>query len=170
MSSSRKQSAVEIRLAGIDDAAEVALILRLAFAEYQMLYTAAAYAATVPTEEQIEERWDEGPVWIAFSEKGSAGTISAVAFGTSLYLRSLGIVPEARGQNLGRLLLEEAKNYARQNGFKRLFLSTTPFLHHAIRLYKQFGFVRTRGRPGDLKGTPLFTMTMALKPETEQLP
>jgi len=46
----------------------------------------------------------------------------------------------------------------RERGCKRLYLSTTPFLHSAIRLYERCGFRRTDEGPHDLFGTPLFTM------------
>ncbi len=39
-----------------------------------------------------------------------------------------------------------------------MFLSTTPFLHSAIRLYERFGYRRTDDGMNDLFGTPLFTM------------
>ena len=43
-----------------------------------------------------------------------------------------------------------------------MFLSTTPFLESAIRLYEKFGFQRTSDGPLDLFGTPLFTMQKSL--------
>ena len=46
-------------------------------------------------------------------------------------------------------------------GARRMRLSTTPFLHDAIRLYERAGFER---RPAllDLHGTPLFAMIKEL--------
>ena len=38
------------------------------------------------------------------------------------------------------------------------YLSTTPFLASAIRLYEQAGFVHTSAPPYELHGTALFTM------------
>jgi hypothetical protein len=43
-----------------------------------------------------------------------------------------------------------------------LFLSTTPFLTHAIVLYEGLGFQRSNEGPHDLFGTPLFTMVKTL--------
>src|SRR5260370_227302 len=43
-----------------------------------------------------------------------------------------------------------------------MYLSTTPFLDRAIRLYERFGFQRSDEGPLDLFGTPLFTMTKRL--------
>jgi ribosomal protein S18 acetylase RimI-like enzyme len=42
--------------------------------------------------------------------------------------------------------------------FRRLFLSTTPFLDRAISLYERFGFQRNEEGLRELFGTPLFTM------------
>ena len=75
-----------------------------------------------------------------------------------LTIRSMSVRPEARGKGVGGRLLEQVEGFARQQGCKRMFLSTTPFLHQAIRLYEQFGFVQTDEDPHALQGTPLFTM------------
>jgi hypothetical protein len=53
---------------------------------------------------------------------------------------------------------------ARQHGLSRLFLSTTPFLAEAIRLYEREGFRRTPEGPQTLCGTPLITMEKPLVP------
>ena len=64
----------------------------------------------------------------------------------------------ARGERIGALLLTHVEEFARTEGCSRLFLSTTPFLDRAIRLYERFGFRRTLEGPHELFGTPLFTM------------
>jgi hypothetical protein len=43
-----------------------------------------------------------------------------------------------------------------------LLLSTTPFLASAIRLYEQYGFVKSDRGPQNLFGTPLFAMEKPL--------
>jgi RimJ/RimL family protein N-acetyltransferase len=61
-----------------------------------------------------------------------------------------------RGQRIGQRLLTQVEHYAFTKGYRRLFLSTTPFLNRAIRLYEGSGFVRNG--VDDLHGTPLITM------------
>jgi GNAT superfamily N-acetyltransferase len=151
-----------VRRAAPDEAGELAAILHEAFAEYQSLYTDQAFANTTPGEEQVRRRMDEGPLWVSLLEDRIVGTLAAVQKGDGLYLRGMGVLPEARGTGQGRLLLEVAETFARQNGFRRLYLSTTPFLDRAIQLYESFGFTRTSEGPHDLFETPLFTMEKLL--------
>ncbi len=49
--------------------------------------------------------------------------------------------PEGRGHALGRKLSEAAKDYAKDSGYQRLVLSTEPVMEHAVKLYKNMGFV-----------------------------
>jgi len=49
--------------------------------------------------------------------------------------------PEGRGQSLGRKLSEAAQAYVKSDGCARLVLSTEPIMKHAVRLYKDMGFV-----------------------------
>lgn len=149
---------IEIRLAELHDAAAIASLLAESFAEYEPLYTPEGYAATAIASEQVAERIVEGPVWVALSDKMVVGTVSVVAGSGSLYLRGMAVRPTARGQHIGEVLLAEIEKFADAGRFRRLFLSTTPFLGRAIRLYERLGFHRTDDGPHDLFGTPLFTM------------
>jgi ribosomal protein S18 acetylase RimI-like enzyme len=132
--------------------------LSASFAEYRPLYTPDGYAATAITSEQVAERIVEGPVWVALSDEMVVGTVSVVARNASLYVRGMAVRPTARGQRIGELLLAQVEEFTGAEGFRRLFLSTTPFLDRAIRLYERLGFQRTDERSHDLFGTPLFTM------------
>ena len=151
-----------VRLATVADIEPIASVLRQAFSEYEALYTPAAFAATTPTAGQLRQRWPEGPVWVALLGDQIVGTVAAVAKAQGLYLRSMAILPAARGQGLGKRLLQQVEHLARAEGHHRLFLSTTPFLRAAIQLYEQFGFQRTEAGPHALHGTPLFTLEKAL--------
>jgi GNAT superfamily N-acetyltransferase len=104
----------------------------------------------------------EGPVWVVIRDQAIVGTASAVSQGEYLYVRGMAVLPNARGQKIGALLLAHIESFASANGFTRLFLSTTPFLSSAIRLYERFGFRRIDDGPHDLFGTPLFTMEKLL--------
>jgi GNAT superfamily N-acetyltransferase len=107
---------------------------------------------------------NEGPLWVAALADTIVGTVSALSKGDALYIRGMAVLPVARGQKIGELLLMQIESFAFAHGYKRLILSTTPFLTRAIRLYEQFGFRRSSDGPHDLFGTPLFTMTKRLKP------
>ena len=130
--------------------------------EFKSLYTSEGFAATAITREQIIDRMHEGPVWIAEVGEVTVGTASAVAREDSLYVRGMAVHPHARGQHIGELFLIQIEEFAKKKAFRRLFLSTTPFLDRAIRLYEGFGFLRTAEGPDNLFGTPLFTMEKTL--------
>jgi GNAT superfamily N-acetyltransferase len=153
---------VHIRAATIADAPQVASLLLASFVEYRDLYTPDGFAATTPTSEEVLARMDEGPVWVALLGGSLAGTVAAVDRGEDLYVRGMAVLPPARGRQIGELLLREIEEYARARGYRRLTLSTTPFLHRAIRLYERFGFRRSDEGARDLFGTPLFSMVKSL--------
>ena len=133
-----------------------------AFAEYESLYTPDGFAATAITTGQIAVRMSEGPVWVAVSGERILGTASVTPKGDSLYVRGMAVLPSARGQRIGELLLTHVEQFAARENFRRLTLSTTPFLFRAIRLYEHFGFQRTDEGPHELFGTPLFSMQKIL--------
>src|SRR6266536_2697540 len=70
-----------IRLAEEHDAEAISATLRAAFAQFETLYTPAAFSATTPTTDQITERFAEGPIWIAELADVIVGTV-ATDFGT----------------------------------------------------------------------------------------
>jgi N-acetylglutamate synthase-like GNAT family acetyltransferase len=154
---------VLIRRAELDDAITIAELLHSSFVEYRSLYTTAGFQATAGSAEQMVERMKQGPVWVALLDQTIVGTVSVVTKGKSLYIRGMAVQPSARGHRIGELLLTRIEGLAIDEGFERLFLSTTPFLVRAIRLYENFGFKRTDEGPNDLHGTPLFTMEKALR-------
>ena len=144
------------------EASRIAEVLREAFAEYKNLYTDEAYAATTPASDEVRNRIGEKTVWVALCQGEIVGTVSAVPYNKSFYIRSMAVLPSARGQDIGELLLEEIEKVARALGYERLLLCTTPFLNRAIRLYERFGFRRSDEGAKDLCGTPLFTMMKTL--------
>ena len=154
---------IQIRLALRSDAAAIASVLSESFREYKPLYTDGGFAATTPTTEQILDRMAEGPVWVALHRDVIVGTVAVVPKGEELYIRGMAVLPAERGRRIGELLLLHIEKFADANGHKRMFLSTTPFLARAIRLYERFGFQRCDEGPHELLGTPLFTMVKILQ-------
>jgi len=179
LNSRRPNPEVRIRLATVDDALAIAALLYRSFAEYEPLYTRGGFVATTPTPEQIRGRMREGPIWVAAQDGLIVGTVGVAPRGKALYIRSMAVSPEARGEGIGELLLDTIEQFAIGRGYQRLFLSTTPFHTRAIRLYEGQAFRRiqqdqqtskesreTDSGPHDLFGTPLFTMEKDLT-ETE---
>ncbi len=152
----------EIRRATARDAAIIADILLAAFAEFRPIYTEPGFDATTPSAEVIRERLLAGPSWLAFVGARAAGTVSCLMNGRRCYLRSMAVLPGERHRGIGPALLQEVERFAADQGASSIYLSTTPFLHDAIRLYERCGFRRTEEQPHDLCGTPLFTMEKRL--------
>ncbi len=153
---------VYIGLATTDDAVAISSVLHEAFQAYRPLYTEGGFAATALSPEQVQARIAEGPVWVVIRHHEIVGTAAAIVKRSDLYIRGMAVLPTARGLRIGESLLREIETVAVRNGCRRLFLSTTPFLDRAIRLYEKFGFERTEEGPHDLFGTPLFTMQKTL--------
>jgi len=147
-----------IRLATLSDAADIAEVLYESFREYESQYTPEGFAATTPHADEVVSRLTEGPIWVVLMDVDMVGTVSVVKKTESLYVRGMGVLPRARGLRIGERLLSTVTQYARELHCKRLFLSTTPFLYRAIRLYERFGFRRIADGPHDLHHTPLFSM------------
>ena len=147
-------------------ASDLADLLIKAFREYESLYSIGGFSATTPDATVVASRLREGPTWIALEGGKIVGTVSAVQRETGTYIRSMAVLPSMQGQGMGRALLGAVEQFARLNGSPRLYLSTTPFLHDAIRLYEANGYTRTNEPPFDLHGTPLFTMEKRLSPRT----
>ena len=150
-----------VRLASPDDASPIAAVLLAAFRDFESQYTPPGFRATTPTAEEIVGRLAEGPSWIALDDRQVVGTVSAVERADDIYLRSMAVLPSARGRGIATRLLETVEAFAVSRRARRLTLSTTPFLTDAIRLYEQAGFRRTPA-PLDLYGTPLFGMVKEL--------
>jgi ribosomal protein S18 acetylase RimI-like enzyme len=99
----------------------------------------------------LEERLrnDESVVLVATSDSGGVAgfaqlfpSFSSVRAARIYVLNDLFVVPEARGQGLGRALLLEAASIARRRGASRLKLSTAVTNLSAQRLYKSLGWIR----------------------------
>ncbi len=150
-----------LRHATSRDAAKISSVIQSSFREYESRYTAEAFIATTPSADGIRARMNEEWVVVVARDGEIVGTVSFSERSEEYYIRSMAVIPEARGARIGELMLEHIENLARKRGHKRLVLDTTPFLTSAIRLYKRFGFLRSG--TDSLSGTPLITMTKNIK-------
>lgn len=68
--------------------------------------------------------------------------------GLECYVAELYVVPERRGNGLGRALMEAALELARDRGADYMDLNTGEHDVAARALYERLGFSRTEGKPG----------------------
>ena len=155
-------NADSVHLATPADSEFIAQLLLEAFAEIKSVYTHGGFDATVLDPARIAARMQEGPVWMVRVDDRIAGTVAAVIKPTGLYMRGMAVHPDFRGKRIGNQLLDAIEHYAHEHHCARIFLSTAPYLHSAIRLYEKRGFVRIDDPPYTLFGTPLFSMEKKL--------
>jgi ribosomal protein S18 acetylase RimI-like enzyme len=139
-----------VRIANDGDTRLIEALLHRAFQEFESLYTDEAFQATT--------RLKSGRVWVAVDANQLVGVTSAVPQEKGLYICSMAVEPTERRKGIASVLLHHVESFAIGRGFRQLFLSTTPFLTGAIRLYERFGFQRCAEEPQYLHGTPIFTM------------
>ncbi len=96
---------------------------------------------------------------VAAEEEGVAAEHGGVA-----QLRWYLVDPAARGRGLGTLLLREAVDFARAQGYRRVILWTVSALVDAARLYRAAGFERVEERPGRHWGIDVVEEKYALVP------
>ena len=88
-------------------------------------------------------------LWIVEAAKGIVGCVAIVAAGDrTAQLRWFLVDPEHRGAGVGSLLVHEAVEFAKDEGYESVVLWTVSALASAGRIYASAGFVRTEERPG----------------------
>ena len=141
-------SEIEIRWAAGDDAAVVARMLRDFNDEYA--------EPTPPLEELAENlrRLIEADEIIVLLTGDGPDGLAQLQFRASLYaaapdayLGELYVVPERRGEGIGRALLEAAIEAARERGATRIELNTSTDDEPARGLYESSGFTNREGGP-----------------------
>lgn len=50
------------------------------------------------------------------------------------------LLPEARGIGLGKRIIEECLDFAKQNGYSQVYIESMPELENALKVYEKFGF------------------------------
>lgn len=59
------------------------------------------------------------------------------------------LLPEARGRGLGRTLVEKCLEFARTQGYAKVYLESMPELKQALNMYARFGFEYLAGPLGN---------------------
>jgi DNA-binding MarR family transcriptional regulator/predicted GNAT family acetyltransferase len=102
--------------------------------------------------------------WIAELGDVPAGTIMLVRESEQVAkLRLLLVEDSARGHGVGRMLVEECVNFARQAGYRSITLWTQSNLLAARKLYESVGFKCIASEPNAAFGPPLVAETWTLQ-------
>ncbi len=59
------------------------------------------------------------------------------------------LLPQVRGTGLGRTLIEKSIAFAKEAGYKQVYLETMPELKQALNVYAKFGFEYLKGPMGN---------------------
>ena len=97
----------------------------------------------------------EGPALVAFRGDRPIGVVSWLAepSGEIAEVRVLLVAPEARGQGVGRALIDAATDALREAGVRRAWLVTTNDNLAAMALYQKAGWRLSELRPGAIDET-----------------
>ena len=83
--------------------------------------------------------------WLIAGPHECCGTVQGICEANGVgAIQNLGVIPECRGNGLGRALLLKALHGFRNCGLKRVHLEVSARNRCAVRLYHEVGFISTR--------------------------
>ncbi len=134
---------------------EAKLVVKL-FDQYRVFYKQTSNLALAST--FIKERlmYNESVIFVAFSEKRPIAftqlypRFSSVSALTNWHIGDLYVDPTYRKKGIGKMLLEEAFDFAKKDGANYISLNTADDNFNAQKLYKDFGFIQQAHAPGFL--------------------
>lgn len=139
-----------VRHGGVADAAEVARLLHDFNTEFSEPTPGVEALA-----QRIGQLLEDGEVTVLLGGEAPDGLAlfrlrpSLWADGLDAYLEELYVAPARRGEGVGRALLEEAMQAAREAGAIRMDLGTGETDTAARALYESCGFTNREGGPDD---------------------
>jgi ribosomal protein S18 acetylase RimI-like enzyme len=147
-SSDREKPGAPIRLGGVEDAADVARLLHDFNTEYDDPTPPVPVLA-----ERVGELLAEGAIVVLLAGHPPAG-LAVLRIKPSLwskaagaYLEELYVIPEQRGQGIGKALLKAAIAAAREAGADHFELTTGETDTAARALYESFHLTNREGAP-----------------------
>lgn len=140
------QEAIQIRAIAPEDNRALAQVIRTALAEFGANKPGTVYFD--PTTDALYELFltHGSTYFVALRDKqviGGCGIFPTenLPEGTCELVK-LYIDKSARGQGLGKLLLEKAMNWAKETGYLQVYLESMPELAKAVSIYEQCGFTQ----------------------------
>lgn len=144
---------IQVRRAGVEDAAAVARLLH----DFNLEFSEPTPGVEALTE-TVRRLLDMGEMTVLLAGEGPDGLAllrlrpALWSSGLEAYLQELYVVPELRGRGTGRTLLQAAIDLARERGATGIDLNTGETDTAARALYESMGFTN---REGDPEGPPM---------------
>jgi len=118
------------------------------------------------------DRAAKAELWVAADEDGLLGTVTYCPVG-SVYreigrddegeFRMLGVAGRARGQGIGQALTERCIERTREQGLRRIVMSSANYMATAHRIYERLGFTRIPERDwAPIPGVDLYAFALDL--------
>ncbi|WP_076259952.1 tRNA (guanosine(37)-N1)-methyltransferase TrmD [Intrasporangium flavum] len=137
----------DIRLATPADVPELHVLTRACWVEEALANDTLAIPALTETLEDARAALDAHATWVAVKGGRVVGSVRTSRHGDEWYVRRLCVVPDLRGQGLGRRLLEHAESTA-PDDVRSFALDTGEHSADNLRLYKRAGYrVDASARP-----------------------
>jgi putative acetyltransferase len=127
------------------DRVAAAAIIAAVLAEYGLAWDPTGADRDVL---EVEQWYHNGAFWVVEQADKLVGTAAyyPIARGeNAVEIRKMYLLPEARGQGLGRYLLEQLERAIAAQGFGQIWLETASVLAGAIKLYERNHYQPTTG-------------------------
>jgi putative acetyltransferase len=144
---------VIIRTIQPSDNQALAVIIRNALAEFGANKPGTVYY-DVTTDALYELFQKQGSIYFVASENnqliGGAGIYPSPGLPPdTCELVKMYLAPAARGKGIGKMLIEKALQFARETGYRNVYIETMPELRKAMTVYEKFGFRYLDGPMGN---------------------
>jgi putative acetyltransferase len=144
---------ISIRTIQHTDNAALAKIVRDTLAEFGANHPGTVYYdATTDTLYELFQKEGAGYFVAAIDDKvvGGGGIYPTDGLpDDTCELVKMYLLPEARGLGIGKTLIEKNLSFAKEKGYRQVYLETMPELKQALTVYAKFGFEYLKGPMGN---------------------
>jgi predicted N-acetyltransferase YhbS len=146
-----------IRPAALDDAEQIASVLRASFAEFNGVFDPPS-GALAETRESIERKLSESSAFVAEISGAIIGCVFCRPEGEDFYLYRLAVLPEHRGSGAGRTLVRTVEEEAATRGFGVVRLGTRLAVPKNVGYYQALGYEHTRDAEHPITGRKIIAV------------
>ncbi len=132
--------AVTIRNAIVADSERLRSIEREAGEQFRSVGLGAIAAHDPFSVDELRAYADDGRSWVAEDADRILGYIVVDRLGGAAHVEQVSVVPEAQGRGIGRLLMDQARVWAIEQGFDAITLSTFRDVSWNAPLYAHLGY------------------------------